>query len=65
MSREVHVQFCESLGVKVPGATLPLFSCQPLAEAVLATGADFLFVCKKDGHKTLYVALGKARKRGN
>ena len=31
-----------------------LFSCQPLAEAVLETGADFLFVCKKDGHKTLY-----------
>jgi hypothetical protein len=31
-----------------------LFSCQPLAEAVLATGADFMFVCKKDGHKTLY-----------
>ena len=31
-----------------------LFSCQPLAEAVLGTGADFLFVCKKDGHKTLY-----------
>ena len=42
-----------------------LFSCQPLAEAVLASGADFLFVCKKDGHKTLYVALGKARKRRN
>jgi hypothetical protein len=31
-----------------------LFSCQPLAEAVLATGTDFLFVCKKDSHKTLY-----------
>ena len=31
-----------------------LFSCQSLAEAVLATGADFLFVCKRDGHKTLY-----------
>jgi hypothetical protein len=31
-----------------------LFSSQPLAEAVLATGADFLFVCKKDSHKTLY-----------
>jgi hypothetical protein len=31
-----------------------LFSCQPMAEAVLASGADFLFVCKKDGHKTLY-----------
>ena len=31
-----------------------LFSCQSLAEAVLETGADFLFVCKKDSHKTLY-----------
>jgi len=31
-----------------------LFCCQPLAEAVLATGADFLFVSKKDSHKTLY-----------
>jgi hypothetical protein len=31
-----------------------LFSCQPLAEAVLETGADFLLVCKKDIHKTLY-----------
>ena len=31
-----------------------LFSCQPLAEAVLETGADFLFVCKKDSHKTLH-----------
>jgi len=31
-----------------------LFSCQSLAEAVLAAGADFLFVCKKDSHKTLY-----------
>jgi hypothetical protein len=31
-----------------------LFSCQPLAEAVLASGADFIFVCKPDGHKTLY-----------
>lgn len=31
-----------------------LFACQPLAEAVLETGADFLFVCKPDDHKTLY-----------
>jgi hypothetical protein len=30
-----------------------LFSSQPLAQAVFATGADFLFVCKRDGHKTL------------
>jgi hypothetical protein len=37
-----------------------LFSCQPLAEAVLETGADFLFVCKKDSHKTLYEFLAGA-----
>ena len=41
-----------------------LFSSQPMAEGVLATGADFLFICKRDSHKTLYVALGEARKRG-
>ncbi len=34
-----------------------LFCSQPMAEAVLATGADFLFVCKKDSHKTLYEFL--------
>jgi len=34
-----------------------LFSCQPLAEAVLETGADFLLVCKQDNHKTLYEFL--------
>jgi len=31
-----------------------LFACQPLCEAVLATGADFLFTAKPDSHKTLY-----------
>ena len=25
MSREVHVRFCESLGVQLPGATHPLY----------------------------------------
>jgi hypothetical protein len=30
-----------------------LFCCQPVAAAVLATQADFLFVCKPDSHKTL------------
>ncbi|MFP5233853.1 MAG: ISNCY family transposase [Acidobacteriota bacterium] len=34
-----------------------LFACQPLAEAVLATGADFLFVSKPESHKTLYEYL--------
>lgn len=37
-----------------------LFCCQPLAEAVLATGADFLFVAKPDSHKTLYEFLDGA-----
>jgi hypothetical protein len=31
-----------------------LFACQPLAEAVLSSGGDFVFVCKEDSHKTLY-----------
>jgi hypothetical protein len=34
-----------------------LFCSQPMAETVLATGADFLFVCKKESHKTLYEYL--------
>ena len=34
-----------------------LFSCQPVAEAVLQTDADFLFVAKADSHKTLYEFL--------
>ncbi len=31
-----------------------LFACQPVCEAVTQSGADFLFVCKQDSHKTLY-----------
>lgn len=31
-----------------------LFSCQPICEAVLASGGDFLFTAKPDSHKTLY-----------
>jgi hypothetical protein len=31
-----------------------LFACQPIAGAVLAQGADFLFTCKPDSHRTLY-----------
>jgi hypothetical protein len=34
-----------------------LFSSQPMCEAVLAQGADFLFVCKEESHKTLYEYL--------
>ena len=30
-----------------------LFACQPIAEAVLASGGDFLFTCKPDSHKAL------------
>ncbi len=31
-----------------------LFACQPIAEAVLASGGDFLFTAKPESHKTLY-----------
>ncbi len=31
-----------------------LFACQPIAEAVLSNGGDFLFTAKPDSHKTLY-----------
>ena len=31
-----------------------LFACQPICEAALASGADFLFMAKPDSHKTLY-----------
>jgi hypothetical protein len=31
-----------------------LFACQPIAEAVIASGGDFLFTAKPDSHKTLY-----------
>jgi len=34
-----------------------LFCSRPMAEQVLATGADFLFVAKRDSHKTLYEFL--------
>jgi len=35
-----------------PGLPAPCF--EHTLELMLGTGADFLFVCKKDGHKTLY-----------
>ncbi len=31
-----------------------LFACQPIAEAALASGGDFLFTAKPDSHKALY-----------
>ena len=37
-----------------------LFACQPLCEAVLATGADFLFTAKPYSHKTLYDFMHRA-----
>jgi len=33
MSREVHVRFCEGLGVRFPRATRPVVHCRSLAEA--------------------------------
>jgi len=37
MSREAHVQFCESLGVRFPGATHLVICCRGKAEEALAT----------------------------
>jgi hypothetical protein len=31
-----------------------LFACQPFRDAVLSSGADFLFTAKPESHKTLY-----------
>ncbi len=31
-----------------------LFACQPIAAAIVQTGADFIFVCKPQSHKALY-----------
>jgi len=44
MSREAHVQFCESLGVRFPGATHRVITCKSAAEAraALATATRIL-----------------------
>jgi hypothetical protein len=39
MSREAHVQFCERLGVRLPGATHRVLTCKSAAEARAALGA--------------------------
>ena len=39
MSREAHVQFCESLGVRFPGATHRVITCKSAAEARSAVDA--------------------------
>src|SRR5512134_2941237 len=36
MSREVHVRFCESRGVRLPPATHPLVMCRSKGQAVAA-----------------------------
>jgi len=39
MSREAHVQFCEGLGVQLPGATHRVITCKSAAEARAALAA--------------------------
>ncbi len=39
MSREAHVQFCESLGVRFPGATHPIVHCRSERQARLVLDA--------------------------
>ena len=38
-----------------------LYCCQPICQRVLDRGADFLFVCKPNSHKTLYKQLPDRR----
>ena len=38
-----------------------LFACQPIAEAIAAQGADFIFTCKPDSHKTLHDFIAGAK----
>ena len=38
-----------------------LYCCQPICQRVLDRGADFLFVCKPNSHKTLYKTLPDRR----
>ena len=38
-----------------------LFACQPIAEAALASGGDFLCAARPDSHKTLYDFMAGAR----
>lgn len=47
-----HGASLRALGTTVLGDDL--YSRQPLCEAVLAEGLNFLFVCKPDSHPTLY-----------
>lgn len=37
-----------------------LYDCQPVCEAMLAAGCNFLLTCKSDSHKTLYEYVEKA-----
>ena len=40
-----------------------LLACQTIAQAVISEGADFLFTCKPDSHKTLYDFIAGAAAR--
>jgi RNA-directed DNA polymerase len=67
MSREAHVQFCESLGVRFPGATHRLVHCrtQQEAEALKAALQARLAECHLEMHptktKVVYCKDGKRK----
>ena len=59
MSREAHVQFCESLGVRFPGAThRAVFAVQASDFVASMVRLDALF--KRDKRKNPYQALFEA-----
>jgi len=44
----------EYSGLRVTATADDLYSRQPICEKTLASGFNFIFVCKEDSHKTLY-----------
>ena len=52
--RWLHTHSARLAGLKPVYLGDDLFACQPIAQAMAAHGADFIFTCKPDSNKTLY-----------
>jgi hypothetical protein len=57
-----HGPAYKELGITITGDDL--YSNQPLCEATLAAGFNFVFVCKPDSHKTLYKRIAELELKG-
>ncbi len=52
----------KKLGITITGDDL--YSNQPLCQATLAAGFNFVYVCKADSHKTLYKRVAELEQEG-